>query len=174
MNDFDRIFMVQWIGPFCNLDELRKWERETPISTEFCLYLFSGKEFNKKSNSLYCGKSESGSISTRFKNHSKYELVKDRDFNLWIGRFSNKKAAKPENIDTIETLIISHWQPNLNEKKKAYYPGLAICIINSWHKKDLKTTYKNRIYPVQQLDDVIFYDINTNIVWGAERLKKRN
>ena len=75
--------------------------------------------------------------------------MKDRDFNLWIGRFSNKKAAKSENIDTIEPLIISHWQPDLNEKKKAYYP-------------------------VQQLDDVIFYDINTNIVWGAERLKKRN
>lgn len=110
----------------------------------------------------------------RFKNHSKYELVKDRDFNLWIGRLSDKKAAKPENIDTIESLIISHWQPNLNEKKKEFYPRLSICIINSWHKKDFITRYKNRIYHVQQLDDVIFYDINANIVWGAERLKRKN
>jgi len=174
MDDFDRIFMIEWIGPFYNVEELRKWERETPNSNMFCLYLFSGKESHKKFNSLYCGKSEIGSISTRFKNHSKYELVKDRDFNLWVGRFSDKKAAKSENIDTVETLIISHWQPNLNEKKKAYYPGLAICIINSWYKKDIETRYQNRIYPVQQLDDVIFYDIKTNIVWGAERLKKRN
>jgi hypothetical protein len=174
MNDFDKIFMVQWIGPFFNLNELKIWERENSISNEFCLYLFSGKEFSKKNISLYCGKSECGSISMRFKNHSKYELVKDRDFNLWIGRLSDKKAAKPENIDTIESLIISHWQPNLNEKKKDFYPRLSICIINSWHKKDFITRYKNRIYHVQQLDDVIFYDINANIVWGAERLKRKN
>lgn len=48
MNDFDKIFMVQWIGPFFNLNELKIWERENSISNEFCLYLFSGKEFSKK------------------------------------------------------------------------------------------------------------------------------
>jgi hypothetical protein len=174
MNDIDKIFIIQWIGPFLNLDDLKKWEKDSLIANEFCLYLLSGKEYRKRYTSLYCGKTEMKTLSSRFKNHKKYELIKDRDLNIWVGRFSFNKNAISENIDIVETLIISHWQPNLNEKKKAYYPGLAICVLNSWYKKDSITRYQNRIHPVQQLDDVIFYDINSNIVWGAERLKKRN
>lgn len=174
MNEIDKIFMIQWIGPFFKIEELKIWENENSISKEFCLYLLSGKEYHKKHTSLYCGKTEMKKLSTRYKNHKKYDLIKDRELNIWIGRFSNKKLATSDNIDIVETLIISHWQPNLNDKKKAFYPGLAICILNGWYKKDIKTRYVNRVYPVQHLDDVIFYDINTNIVWGAERLKKRN
>jgi hypothetical protein len=174
MDEIDKIFMIQWIGPFQTIDELKNWEKKNSIVNEFCLYLLSGKEYRKKSTSLYCGKTEMQRLSSRYKNHKKYELIKDRELNIWIGRFSNKKLATSDNIDIVETLIISHWQPNLNDKKKAHYPGFAICVVNSWYKKDAKTRYINRVYPVQQLEDVIFYDINSNVVWGAERLKKRN
>jgi hypothetical protein len=110
--------MIQWIGPFLNLNELKKWEKESSISQEFCLYLLSGKEYRKRYTSLYCGKTEMEILSTRFKNHKKYELIKDRDFKIWVGRFSFNKNAVSENIDIVETLIITHWQPNLNETKK--------------------------------------------------------
>ena len=75
MDDIDKIFMRQWVGPFLNLEELKRWEKQISISKEFCLYLLSGKEYRKKNRSLYCGKSEMEAVSTRFKNHKKYEFT---------------------------------------------------------------------------------------------------
>ena len=95
----------------------------------------------------------------------------DRELNIWVGNFSCSDHADHDNISIVETLLISSWQPQLNEKKKAYYPGRSICVINQWYKPNFNQ-YSNRVYPAQYMQDVIIYNSEMGEVWGADRLKK--
>ena len=66
-------------------------------------------------------------------------------------------------------MIISYWQPELNIRKKAYYPNRSVTIINRWYKKNLQPREKN-IYTAQTMPDLIIYD--GFAIWGTERIRK--
>ena len=172
MNDIDKIFMLQWIGPFANLEELKKWELVN-MNCSCNLYMLTGKEYHHRTISDYVGITEQEYIYKRLRcNHDKFKKIV-RDLNIWVGHFSCSDHAIHENISIVETLLISSWQPQLNEKKKVYFPNQCICVINQWYKPN-KTQYINRVYPAQYLQDVIVYNSEAGKIWGAERLKKLN
>lgn len=170
MNDIDKILMLQWIGPFFNLEELKQWEIEN--QTLRCnLYILTGKEFRKRTVSHYVGMTEQEFIYLRLgKNHDHLPKIK-KDLSIWVCRFSCPEHATHENISIAETLLISIRQPELNKVKKAYFPNKSICLINQWFKPNCVQLY-NRIYPEQSIPDVLVYNSHTGTVLGAERLKK--
>ena len=170
MESIDKIFILRWIGPFFTLEELKEWEIEN-INCKNNLYILTGKEYRHRNVSDYVGITEQDYVYKRLgNNHGKFNKI-DRELNNWVGNFSCSDHADHDNISIVETLLISSWQPQLNEKKKAYYPGRSICVINQWYKPNFNQ-YSNRVYPAQYMQDVIIYNSEMGEVWGADRLKK--
>ena len=170
MNNIDKVFIIQWVGPFFTLEELKEWEIEN-IDCKSNLYMFTGKEYRHRTVSDYVGITEQEYVYKRLNNnHGKFNKI-SKDLNIWVGHFSCSDHATRENISIVETLLISSWQPNLNERKKIYYPYSSICVINQWYKPNC-CQYSNRIYSAQDMQDVIIYNRDTEEFWGADRLKK--
>lgn len=169
MNDINNVFLIQWCGPFFSVEDLKDWELKNQSCKKRNLYILTGKEYNRRKTSYYCGMSEQNPLYKRFENHKKYNKIQ-HDLNIWIGCFSCQEQATHENISIVETMIISYWQPELNEKKKKYYPNQCICLINRWHNIN-QSLRSRRKYPAQYLDDVLIYDNDSGKIWGAEYLK---
>lgn len=170
MNDIDKVFLIQWTGPFLNPEELKQWEIENQ-EFRFNLYILSGKESRKRTISHYVGMTEQDYIYQRLSyNHDHLPKIK-KELNIWIGRFSCPKHATHENISIAEALLISYWQPELNKCKKAYMPNECICLINQWFKPN-HNQLANRIYAAQKIPDVILYDSVGNKAWGVDRMKR--
>ena len=66
-------------------------------------------------------------------------------------------------------MLISYWQPELNIRKKSYYPDEYVTIINRWFKTNLEPREKC-LYTAQTMPDLIIYDGHS--IWGTERIKK--
>lgn len=166
-------FIIEWVGPFFSLDELKEWEKVNNQSCDFNFYIITGKLKGKKTITHYCGITDNqiGYIYFRFhdKTHKVHNL--SRETNIWIGCLSNQKQRTRNNIELCETMIISYWQPEENIKKRAYYPSIPVLLINRWFdtNKKLRTRV---IYPAQKLSDVIIYDEHNHGIFGAECLKK--
>lgn len=171
MNDLNKMFVVQWYGPFETLEQLKYWEKNNNTSFSFNLYLLTGKEKFQKKYSHYCGITKQQYIFQRLqKNHDKFPLI-IRERNIWAGRFADPSQVDRENAELVESLIISYWQPQLNDKKKKYFPRESVGLINKWYNKQQKSL-QNRRFPAQSLTDVVLYDKNDEEIWTAEQLKR--
>lgn len=171
MNDLDKMFIIQWYGPFDTLEQLKNWEKANNTSYVFNMYILTGIEKSHRSNSHYCGITNQEFISHRLKyNHDKYPLIK-RDLNIWAGRFADPAHVNKNNAELVESLIISFWQPELNDRKRKYLPADSVGIINKWYNKQQKSL-QNRRFPAQNLTDVVIYDLDNKEIWTAEQLKR--
>lgn len=171
MTDLNKMFVIQWYGPFETLEQLKNWENTNNTSYSFNLYILTGIEKSQRRYSHYCGITEQEYIFKRLsKNHDKFPLIV-RSRNIWVGRIADSKLAMRKNIELIETLIISYWQPKLNDSKKKFYPNESVGIINKWYNKQQKSL-QNRRFPAQNLTDVVIYDLDNKEIWIAEQLKR--
>ena len=166
-------FVINWIGPFSSVDQLKSWEKSYNQAFDYNFYIVTGKQKSKKEITKYCGitNSQKGYVYSRFndKIHKVHKLC--NEINIWIGCLTDKRLRVRENIELCETMIISYWQPEENIKKKAYYPASPVVMINRWF--DINENLRVRsIYPAQKLSDVIIYDELNKGIFGAESLKK--
>lgn len=166
-------FTINWVGPFQNIDELKEWEQINNEDCEYNFYIITGKEKGKRTFSKYCGITDTqrGKLYCRFydKSHKVYSLERDR--NIWIGSLVDGDMRNRSNLELCETLIISYWQPEVNIKKKNYYPAEDVILINRWFNTNRNVRIRS-IYPAQELSDVIIYDAFNGGIYGTERLKE--
>jgi hypothetical protein len=170
MSNVKDTFIIEWVGPFNNKEELRMWERKNNLNQEFKFYILTGKTKGKQKVCSYCGITEQEYVYRRYANHPKFSSI-NRELNIWIGKFTDPKLAIRSNLEMCETLLVSYWQCQLNNKKRKYYPATSLLIINRWFSLNLKPRVK-RLYPVQSLSDVILYDCDDGEIWISEQLKK--
>ncbi|MBQ7892546.1 MAG: hypothetical protein IJ321_01230 [Alistipes sp.] len=170
----DNVFVIKWVGPFKEIEDLRKWEKENTIPHQCNFYIITGKEKGKHNYSEYCGitDNQNGYIYCRFydKGHHVYKLIRDR--NIWIGYIDNKNKYTRNDIELCETMLISHWQPIQNIKKKSYYPSQPVVIINRWFDLSQQCRIKSLYHVQKSLSDVIIYDERNRGIFGVEKLKK--
>ncbi|MFR9591914.1 MAG: hypothetical protein SNG27_05890 [Rikenellaceae bacterium] len=180
-----KAFVIKWVGPFRDVDEIISWEAKFNNDYDFHFYIIIGKvDRNIKRIDNYVGISDNnkGYIYNRIKSRShKYERFKEDGREIWIGQYCNKdnRSYNREDIELCETLIISYWQPTLNEKKKRFFPNRDVVLVNRWYdnKKwsgDIQHIRKNKLHKAQQLSDLIIYDsaLDSDAIYGAERVKR--
>ena len=174
MNKFNT-FVINWVGPFLNIEELKKWENRYNIDNSYNFYIITGKQTNERNMSQYCGITQQDKIYCRFykKDHPIHQFI--REINIWIGELINEPNKNAINyrkkIELCETMIISFWQPKHNIKKKEFYPNYPVALINRWFNLH-KEARINTIYSAQELPDVIVYDEMTKGIYIANHLQK--
>ena len=171
MAGINKMFILEWCGPFNSVDELKEWEY-THQEDGFGIYFISGKPPRKQLPRSYVGISlnRNGLISKRYSGDSQHHIHELRGREFWIGRFSDKRKRTRNNYDLCETLLISYLQPELNVRKKANYPSVGMALINRWYTKEMSVR-QNRICLAQvNTPDVIIYDYHDGI-WASDSLK---
>ena len=168
MDEIQKTFTLQWIGPFRSLQEMDKHFQlgENDLvchKSIFSFYYFRG---NKKGRGFvktrfynYVGIHRKYDISTRLnKNHEHYKNFKENEnMRIWIGAFANPADQTPQNTEDVETVLISTYQPTENDKKKKCIPKNSMCIINLGYKID-ETPWKKKHESVRNLNDVLIFE----------------
>ena len=166
-----KLFVIDWVGPFSEIEELKKWEKHNNTMRNYYFYIISGKPYNMRNYRSYCGitQNKDGYVYKRYQCDPNHKIHTMRDKEIWIGRFSDNSAHSRSDIELCETMIVSYWQPELNNKKKSTYPSSNIVLINRWFKTDL-VPRQNNIYIAQKMSDLIILDESG--IWGTERVRK--
>lgn len=167
----NKLFTIEWVGPFQDIESLIYWEKEHNTKSNYYFYIITGKPAYKQIAQNYCGitQNKDGYVHKRFLNDSNHIIHLLRDKEIWIGKFSDNKSHIRNDIELCETMLISYWQPELNIRKKSYYPDEYAAIINRWFKTNLEPREKC-LYTAQTMPDLIIYDGHS--IWGTERIKK--
>lgn len=171
MAGISKIFILEWYGPFNSVEDLKRWEN-AHSEEGFGIYFISGKPPYKKIPRSYVGISvnRNGLISERYTSDNQHHIHELRDKEFWIGRFFDKRRRTRKNYDLCETLLVSFLQPELNVRKKSYYPSDDIALINRWYTKELHIR-QNRVCLAQiDVPDVIILD-SDNGIFTSDRLK---
>ena len=103
MEDIKKVFTIQWVGPFTNLETMNKYlnSEDTCDNTLFSFYFFCGNRSGKghKISKYYSyfgrhcpSEKQSSSISTRLnKSHEHYKhFIENENMRIWLGSFSNE------------------------------------------------------------------------------------
>ena len=162
MNRVENIFVIEWKGPYIDIEQIKDEDFENSF------YLITGRKSLREELSIqYCGISKSRSVFKRLMDRDhKHNIIK-KDKQIWIGQFSNKKHNLYKWIELSESLIIYYWGPRLNYNKKKRPPKQPIGIINRWQK--INGDYRRNIaHSAQKLDDVIIYD--GEFFWATNKL----
>lgn len=167
----NKFYTIEWFGPFYDIESLINWEEQYNNEFNFFFYIITGKPINKQNIRGYCGitMNKTGYIYKRYISDPNHIVHYLRDKEIWIGRFSEKKKYKREEIELCETMLISYWQPELNIRKKSYYPNECITIVNRWFKPSFEAREKC-IYTAQTIPDLIIYDGKS--IWGTDKIRK--
>ena len=171
MAGIKKMFLLEWCGPFNSVDELKDWEYTHP-EDGFGIYFISGIPPGKQLHRSYVGISlnKDGLISKRYSSDSQHHIHELRDREFWIGRFSDKRKRTRDNYELCETLLVSYLQPELNIRKKQYYPSEGIALINRWYTREFQVR-QNRICVAQNyIPDVIVLD-DDNGIFTSDRLR---
>lgn len=182
MEDINKTFTIQWVGPFKNLEEIKEYEKDenTADKSLFSFYFFSGHKYNQQKNKIfrYFGIHKRVDKITKRLNvrHSHFsEFNNDDDLNIWIGTFACSNDQEDErNIEDVETLFISTYNEYLTENivKSKNPPSQSICVINRWYdKNDYEWIYRKK--DTVFIDDVIVYEKEYKKVFTS-KLKCRN
>jgi hypothetical protein len=175
MSKLDKMFAIQWYGPFsfgtddC-YENLRDWEQKHPDERGFCIYYIYGKPPQKKKGRSYIGitLNKNGVVSKRYSNDMSHKIHQLRDKEVWVGRFADKNKHSRKDSELCESLLIAYLDPELNIKKKKFYPDGNVALINRWYTKDAKPRQR-RTYEVQKLvPDIIICDDEG--IWVSEQL----
>ena len=177
-----KVFILQWYGPFHDLDSIRKFESDHGNDTY--LYIFRGKKKNAKKYTYYCGQAFKQSAGTRMKNTNHYvkEVIERSDvLDIWVGKFLNTAPSK-DDVNKVENLLISFMHQHLitppdemSNETNYYCPQCQIYIINEWYDTRTKEipVYK-RGSLCSLLPDVIAHyphnETKTSSVYCAKKL----
>lgn len=182
MEDINKTFTIQWVGPFKSLDEIKEYERDesTAYKSLFSFYFFSGHKYKQRKNKIfrYFGIHKKIDKVTKRLNERHSHFLKfdnDSDLNIWIGSFACSKDQNDErNIEDVETLFISTYDNELTEnvRKTKNPPSQSICVINRWYDtKDSEWIYRKK--DTAFIDDVIVYEKEYNKVLISKLKRKK-
>lgn len=159
MQGINNIFIIEWYGPFKDEKSLNSWEKEHTNEKGFGIYFISGKPANKKYPRSYVGitLNRDGIISKRYSTDTNHQIHQLKEKEIWIGRFSDRKKHKRADFEICESALISYMQPELNIRKKDYYPKENLSIINRWFTTELQPRQR-RIYLAQMTPDLLLID----------------
>lgn len=128
------------------------------------IYLLIGtKKYSRSrliaSEVLYCGIT-SRKFSVRInERHGKLPKIRSADLRIWLGCPLYPNDYTRNDLESMETCLVSFWQPELNEKKRAYNPTSPICLVVKWCKQN-GNPYKRFPQDVAKLADVLWWDCN--------------
>lgn len=166
MNPIKKSYIIDWSGPY-SIESLE----DHIYDGADCFYLISGLQKRQRGSDQiqYCGITQRD-ILRRLKDEFHHINEVPRDCQIWMGRFANLAFRRNrENIELVEHLIIFYEQPYLNDKKTKTPPKRPVVVVNRW--RDRNDNYRQRrIYPVQEVPDVIMWDGED--FWAADRLIK--
>ena len=171
MIDIQKTYTIQWVGPFHSLSEydvyLKKGKQGETCDPElFSFYYFKGikkgKGFTYKKLHDYFGIHKHNNIKSRLnKQHEHYCQFHDNNKNMeiWLGTFANCQDQEHRNIEDVETLFISTWDPTENKRKKYTKIKESICVINLWYKIN-EEPWKRKPQSIKDKDDVLVCEID--------------
>ena len=119
MDDINKVYTIQWVGPFDTFDNLKTYleNPDTCDKTLFSFYFCSGSKKGKgfpvqRDSYRYFGLHKADTaINSRVRaTHEKQLRLFREPFSLWIGSISNSNMQNPQNIEDIETLFISTYR----------------------------------------------------------------
>ena len=147
--------VLSWKGPY-TLSELER------IPDGNGIYLLTGtKKYSRSLLSftkvLYCGITERRFSVRVNEKHHQVPNIKPTNLRIWIGCPIFPVNHDRSHLELLETCLVSFWQPELNQKKKAYYPRKPICLVVKWCKQD-GTAYKRLPDDISELKDVMWWD----------------
>jgi hypothetical protein len=157
--------VLQWKGPY-TLREINQLDDGNGV------YLLTGH--NKHSRSLlsftkvlYCGITERRFAQRVNEKHHQVPNLKPDSLRVWLGCPIFPIGHDRSHLELLETCLVSFWQPELNQKKRAYYPVRPICLVVKWCKPD-GTSYKRLPGDIAALKDVLWWDCKD---WRSGNLK---
>ncbi|OGX86385.1 hypothetical protein [Hymenobacter glacialis] len=157
--------VLSWKGPY-TFAELQQIDEGNGV------YLLTGtKKYSHSqlisSEVLYCGITQQKFRVRINQKHQKLPKIKSAHLRIWLGCLLYPAAHTRRHLELLETCLISFWQPELNEKKRANNPKTPICLVVKWCKQD-GTAYKRFPQDISNLQDVIWWDCND---WRVGDLK---
>ncbi|OON70009.1 hypothetical protein [Hymenobacter sp. CRA2] len=156
--------VLRWKGPYT-------YEQIQELPDGNGLYLLTGKKRYSRASTdkaLYCGITE-GKFRTRInEKHHKKQEIREANLKIWLGQIIYPAKFDRSLLERTETCLISFWQPELNEKKKAYYPAQPICFVSQWCRTDGSAYGQRFPEDVRDLQDVLWWDTD---VWRTGDLK---
>lgn len=178
MSNIDKTFVIQWYGPFGfnsenNYTDLRTWEEKYPDEKGFCIYYIDGKPPQKKNRRSYIGitLNKHGVVSKRYSTDITHKIHQLKEKQVWIGRFANKKRHSREDAELCESLLIAHLLPELNTKKKKFYPEGNISLINRWYNHMLEPRIQRKYFMQQNVPALLISDDDG--IWTSDKLTKQ-
>jgi hypothetical protein len=164
--------VIDWVGPFASIQELREWTTEWGHRRVNSLYVAVGSRRRQtKSELQYVG--ITGNLWKRFNTrHPINVLLKKRGLKLFIGIVSSqavagrkaghhhKKFSVP--VYLAESALAFLLELPLNKDKRCSVPKDSIVLTNRWWKRDNETRYRNR--PSADWPDFLEFE------WGEDRL----
>ena len=153
------------------LSELQKLEDGNGV------YLLTGtKKYSRSTTSitkvLYCGITERRFAVRVNEKHHQVPNIKTTNLRIWIGCPIFPASYERSHLELLETCLVSFWQPELNQKKKAYYPRKPICLVVKWCKPD-DSACKRLPDDISELKDVMWWDCNDWRI-GDLKVKRRS
>lgn len=177
MSRLDKMFVIQWYGPFSfgseeNFINLRTWEQNNPDEKGFCIYYIDGKPPQKRNIRSYIGitLNKHGVVSQRYDTDTKHKIHQLRDKQVWIGRFADKRRHSRDDAELCESLLIAHLSPELNTLKKKFYPSGNISLINRWYNDKKQPRIQKRHSIQKSVPSVIISDDDG--IWTSKHLTK--
>ena len=178
--------VVDWIGPFSTVRDLRDWTTDQDLRYYNSLYMAIGSRPRQtKSELQYVG--ITGSLWTRFnKKHPINALLKKSSLQLYVGFVASQGVAGrkaghhhkkfPVAVNLAESALAFLLELPLNKDKRCAVPADSIVLTNRWWKTDNQTRRRNR--PVKAWPDYLDFewgddarglDSTAQLVWFGRR-----
>lgn len=129
MEQINKSFTIQWLGPFKGLEGLNSYYHGDDALDRalFNFYYFEASKTSLSIPKCYFGiHYKNDGITKRLNSsHSHYKEIKDFKYvNVWVGSFGREKDQIHENVDLVETLFIRAYSDFMteNDKKKKLLP----------------------------------------------------
>lgn len=177
----DKAYVMKWVGPFCSIEQLKKWELDN-LDFIGSIYLIGGFKPKGKRKKFYCGKTK----STRYvyerlsdKNHHIKDLSDDNR-EIWIGMMTTCHPTD-NNVFMVEKIITSAManlevsEEDMLNKINKNAPKTDAYVINRWYRPceeyiewgSLKVDSVAYLVP-----DLIIYDAGEDNYKGIRRMKR--
>lgn len=157
--------VLQWKGPY-TIEQVNRLDDGNGV------YLLTGYKKHSRSllnftKVLYCGITGRRFALRVNEKHHQVPNLKPASLRVWLGCPIFPTGYDRSHLELLETCLISFWQPELNQKKRAYYPARPICLVVKWCKPD-GTPYKRLPGDIAELKDVLWWDCKD---WRTGNLK---
>ena len=165
MSDINNLYVIEWMGPYNDLDEM--FSRE---DTDFCrIYLITGRLPYEQSIGIKYVGITSRKVYKRLKEKDHIEKQKSlKEKQYWVGRFSvnssNNLSLRTNRLkaELVESLLIRYLSTisdskMINDKKKRTDPRKPVVVISRGQQKYSDKARKNKPNALSQLPDVLMF-----------------